>query len=175
MEVNITIPPGSAPTKDQNSVAVNIVDPSEIYDGTDEEEDDDGYDSSSSLSSSRPSSSQENHDPFLMEPYQFMGPGKRAGSQPLPPLSKRSKHDLEQFERKALEHKLFKGKGLSVLDFDTFTSPEDRLADQISASQDVEIAKEELQKLIESIPLEDEGDKADIHEIILVIRRMLLN
>ena len=148
-----------------------------MYDGTDEEEeeDDDGYDSSSSLSSSRPSSSQENRDPFSTERYQFMGPGKRAGSQPFPPSSKRSKHDLEQFEREALESKLFRGKGLNVRDFDTFTSPEDRLADQISASQDGQVAREELQKLIESIPLEDGGDKADIHEIILVICRMLLN
>ena len=132
-------------------------------------DEDDGYDSSSSSMSHLASSQQENIPPSS-EPFHVMG--KRLGSQPLPP-SKRSK--LSPGASKAavqahIESKVFQGKALNVRDFDTFISPEDRIADEISAKEDVKIPKEELQNLIDSIPLDEENDESqDIQDILMVL------
>ena len=75
-------------------------------------------------------------------------------------------------EKKSLEAKIFGGKALNVEGFDTFTSQEDLLKEHEEASMDVKVSKAELERLIQSIPLEDraKGD-CDINETVMVLIR----
>ena len=75
-------------------------------------------------------------------------------------------------ETKSLEDKIFGDKALNVEAFDTFTSQEDLLKEREEASMDVKVPKAELERLIQSIPLEDrvKGD-CDINETVMVLIR----
>ena len=75
-------------------------------------------------------------------------------------------------EKKSLEDKIFGDKALNVEGFDTFTSQEDLLKEKEEAAMDVKVSKAELERLIQSIPLEDraKGD-CDINETVMVLIR----
>jgi hypothetical protein len=75
-------------------------------------------------------------------------------------------------EKNSLEDKIFGGKALNVESFDTFTSQEDLLKEKEEGSMDVKVPKAELERLIQSIPLEDraKGD-CDINETVMVLIR----
>lgn len=69
---------------------------------------------------------------------------------------------------KTLEDKIFGGKALNVESFDTFTSEEDLHKEREEALKDVKVPKAELDRLIQSIPLEHraKGD-CDINETVM--------
>jgi hypothetical protein len=73
-------------------------------------------------------------------------------------------------EKKSLEEKIFGDKALNVEGFDTFTSEEHLAKEREEASKDVKVPKAELDRLIQSIPLEHraKGD-CDINETVMAL------
>ena len=70
---------------------------------------------------------------------------------------------------RALAARVFGGLASNVEDFDTFTLPEHRHEEQIMASMDTKVPKEELDWLLQSIPLEDRTKEgADLSDTVLV-------
>jgi hypothetical protein len=70
---------------------------------------------------------------------------------------------------RALAARVFGGLATNVEDFDTFTMPEQRYEEQAMANLDAKVPKEELDRLLQSIPLEDRVQEgADLCETVLV-------
>jgi hypothetical protein len=93
---------------------------------------------------------------------------KRSASPGLPPPKRSKPAPSPELEKRAIEQTLFAGMGLNVTPVDTFISEEDRLADELSAKEDVKLSADELQKLIESIPLEKEEESQELQDMLLV-------
>jgi hypothetical protein len=70
---------------------------------------------------------------------------------------------------RALEARVFGGLATNVTDFDTFTSLQQRYEEQAMANMDTKVPVEELDQLLQSIPLEDRAKEgADLSETVLV-------
>jgi len=68
-----------------------------------------------------------------------------------------------------LASRVFGGLASNVEDFDTFTSAEHRYEENIMAAMDTKVPKEELDWLLQSIPLEDRAKEGgDISETVMV-------
>ena len=61
-------------------------------------------------------------------------------------------------------------KASNVEDFNVFQSAEDHAKDLLLASKDVKPSKEDIDRLLESIPLEDRAGEVDLTETALVRR-----
>jgi hypothetical protein len=70
---------------------------------------------------------------------------------------------------RAIASRVFGGIASTVEDFDTFTSQTQRYEEHIMATMDTKVPKEELDWLLQSIPLEDQAKEgADISETVMV-------
>ena len=68
-----------------------------------------------------------------------------------------------------LASEVFGGLARNVQDYETFTRPEHQLEEQIMAHMDTKVPKEELDWLLQSIPLEDRTKEGgDISETVMV-------
>ena len=124
--------------------------------------------SNSGSSSPAPQINQENMPPTLLTSSQ----GKRSSPDNLPSLIPNKRpyilpgHDPAS---RALAARVFGGLATNVRDFETFTSPEQRYEEQAMANMDIKVPVGELDRLLQSIPLEDRTTEGtDLSETVLV-------
>jgi len=76
---------------------------------------------------------------------------------------------------KSLASRVFGGLASAVENIDTFTTPEQKYQEHIMATMDTKVPKEDLDWLLESIPLEDRAKEGtDISETVMVVPCLLI-
>jgi hypothetical protein len=150
--------PGIIKINKEMETTIEIEDPSVMEECNENEDEDSSSSEENDPSSSTPSS------PVLTNPHT-----KRAASvQPLGEIEFNKRLCVGP-EKRALEAKLFRGKAVNLRDFETYISPDDSHVNATNAKSDVKVPDEEIQKLLESIPLEDQDQEAaDIHKTLVV-------
>lgn len=127
--------------------------------------------SDSESSSPPPQINQENRPPMMPISYQSKRPNSDVALSSLPnkrPYGSPSLSGRDPTTR-VLASRVFGGLATNVEDFDTFTSAEHRYEEHIMATMDTKVPKEELDWLLQSIPLEDRAKEGgDISETAMV-------
>jgi hypothetical protein len=76
---------------------------------------------------------------------------------------------------KSLASRVFGGLASAVENINTFTTPEQKYQEHIMATMDTKVPKEDLDWLLESIPLEDRAKEGtDISETVMVVPCLLI-